>query len=89
MAIAEGQFNSIGDKITIKVDKKTGDNNNLLENVIVFFTKNNKNTSVIKAKTGELASSKKTNTLQLILHDGNIITIHIQRILKNVKKDLM
>jgi len=71
MAIAEGQFNSISDKITIKVDRKYGDNNNLLENVIVFFTKNNKNTTVIKAKTGEITSNKKSNTLQLILYDGN------------------
>jgi len=71
MAIAEGQFNSIGDKITIKVDKKTGDKGNLLENVILFLTENNKNTTVIKAKTGEIASSKKSNTLQLVLYDGN------------------
>jgi len=71
MAIVEGQFNSIGGKITIKVDKKSGDKGNLLENVIVFLTENNKNNTVIKAKTGELVSNKKSNTLQLILHDGN------------------
>lgn len=71
MAIAEGQFNSIGEKITIKVDKKTGENGNQLENVIVFLKKNNKNTTVIKAKTGELRSSKESNILQLVLYDGN------------------
>ena len=65
MAIAEGQFNSIGGNITIKVDKKTGDKGNLLENVIVFLKENNKNNTVIKAKTGELASSKKSNTLTI------------------------
>lgn len=87
MAIAEGQFNSIGDKITIKVDKKTGDKGNLLENVIVFFTENNKNTTVIKAKTGEIASNKKTNTLQLILHDGNYYNdIHTKDRLKRKKR---
>jgi len=71
MVIAEGQFNSIEGKITIKVDKKYGEKNNLLKNVIVFLTDNNKNTTVIKAKTGELSASKESNTLQLILHDGN------------------
>jgi len=87
MIIAEGQFNSIGDKITIKVDKKYGDKGNLLENVIVFFTKNNKNTTVIKAKTGELVSSKKSNTLQLILHDGNYYDdIHTKDPLKRKKR---
>jgi len=71
MAIAEGQFNSIGEKITLKVDKKTGENGNLLENVIVFLKHNNKNTTVIKAENGELRSSKESNILQLVLYNGN------------------
>jgi len=87
MAIVEGQFNSIGGKITIKVDKKSGDKGNLLENVIVFFTKNNKNTTVIKAKTGEIVSNKKTNTLQLILHNGNYYNdIHSKDPVKRKKR---
>ena len=71
MAIAAGQFNPIGDKITIKVDKKFGENGNQLENVTVFLKESNKNTTVIKAKTGELISSKKSNILQLVLYNGN------------------
>lgn len=71
MAIVAGQFNPIGDKITIKVDKKFGENGNQLENVTVFLKESNKNTTVIKAKTGELISSKKSNILQLVLYDGN------------------
>jgi len=87
MAIVEGQFNSIGGKITIKVDKKTGDKGNLLENVIVFLTENNKNNTVIKAKTGELASNKKSNTLQLILHDGNYYQdVHTKDPIKRKKR---
>jgi len=87
MVIAEGQFNSIGDRITIKVDKKIGDKGNLLENVIVFFTENNKNRTVIKAKTGEIASNKETNTLQLILHDGNYYNdIHTKDPVKRKKR---
>mgnify|MGYP000194560797 CR=1 FL=1 len=87
MAIAEGQFNSIGDKITIKVDKKTGDKGTLLEDVIVFITESNKNSTVIKAKTGEIASNKKSNTLQLILYDGNYYNdIHTKDPLKRKKR---
>jgi len=71
MAIVAGQFNPIGDKITIKVDKKFGENGNQLENVTVFLKEGNKNTTVIKAKTGELISSEKSNILQLVLYNGN------------------
>ena len=71
MAIVAGQFNPIGTKITIKVDKKFGENGNQLENVTVFLKENNKNTTVIKAETGELISSKKSNILQLVLYNGN------------------
>ena len=72
LLIAEGQFNSVGNSgITIKVDKKYGEEENLLENVTVFLTENRKNNTVIKAKTGELLASKESNTLQLILNDGN------------------
>ncbi len=70
MLITEGQFNQLGN-ITIKVEKKYGDNENLLKDVTLFMTKNGKNKTVIKAKSGELISSKKTNTLQLVLNDGN------------------
>lgn len=70
MLITEGQFNQLGN-ITIKVEKKYGDNENLLKDVTLFMTKNGKNKTVIKATSGELISSKKTNTLQLVLNDGN------------------
>ncbi len=70
MLITEGQFNKLGN-ITIKVEKKYGDNENLLKDITLFMTKNRKNKTVIKAKSGKLISSKKTNTLQLVLNDGN------------------
>lgn len=70
MAIAEGQFNSISD-VTIKVDKKSGENGNHLENIILFKKTGNQNKTVIKAKTGELISSEQSNILQLVLFDGN------------------
>lgn len=73
MAIAEGQFNNIG-TMSIKVDKKLGENGNELEGVIIHL-KNNETgmgaNTVIKAKKGLLKSEDSSNLLQLELFDGN------------------
>ena len=71
MAIAEGQFSEVGN-YTIKVDKKSGDNGNILNGVIIHIKLNNGegNKTVIKAKRGELISSESSNTLKLVLYDG-------------------
>jgi lipopolysaccharide export system permease protein len=71
MLITEGQFNKVGNSFTIKVEEKYGDKENLLRDITVFLTENRKNKTVIKAETGKLIASKETNTLQLILNDGN------------------
>ncbi len=71
MLITEGQFNKVGNSFTIKVEEKYGDEENLLRDITVFLTENRKNKTVIKAETGKLIASKETNTLQLILNDGN------------------
>lgn len=72
LAIAEGQFNEIGD-INIKVEKKYGDRGQFLQNVVIHKkTKNrNGNYTVIVAEKGELKSSKDSNILQLKLTNGN------------------
>ena len=71
MAIAEGQFNQIGN-INIKVDKKSGENGEKLENVTIHIKNNNGigNKAIIKANSG-LLSSTSNNTLSLDLFDGN------------------
>lgn len=72
LAIAEGQFNEIGD-INIKVDKKSGDRGQYLEGVIIH----DKNTAVagnfkvIISEKGELKSNTDSNVLQLELINGN------------------
>ncbi len=72
MAIAEGQFNTIGNDFNIKVKEKSGDNDQYLEDVTIHIKNvSGKNTKTIKAKTGELFSEKNSNILQLILYDGN------------------
>ena len=72
MAIAEGQFSEVG-SYTIKVDKKSGNEGRFLENVTIH--KKGKlgsgNSSVIKAKNGEIVSNKDSNILKLVLKDGN------------------
>lgn len=73
MAIAEGQFNAVGN-INIKVDKKTGDNNEQLEGVIMHIKNSQQGlgaNTVIRAKNGLLLSQEGSNYLQLQLFDGN------------------
>ena len=71
MAIAEGQFNAIGD-INIKVDKKSGENDNHLTGITLHTQKNSKNTTVIKAESGDLVpGDANLNVLQLVLYNGN------------------
>ena len=72
IAIAEGVFSDFESAdMNIKVDRKYGDNDNFLENVIIHQkTKTNVNYRVIKAKTGELKSNEKSNIIQLVLYDG-------------------
>lgn len=72
VAVSEGQFNEIGD-INIKVSKKSGDRDQFLEDVIIHKKTQGitGNKTVIKANEGELVSKEGTNTLSLILKDGN------------------
>lgn len=74
VAIAEGVFSDFESaELNIKVDRKYGENDNFLENVIIHQkTKANVNFRVIKAKTGELKSSEASNIIQLVLNDGNL-----------------
>lgn len=72
MAIAEGQFSEIGN-YTIKVQKKSGDKGNYLTGVTIHkkLDFGQGNTTVINAEKGELVSSETSNTLKLILTNGN------------------
>ena len=74
MVISEGQFSQVGDNFNIKVAKKSGDNDQYLENVVIHKKNDDKpngNYTVIIADNGELASEENSNTLSLILNDGN------------------
>lgn len=71
MAIAEGQFNDVG-FYNIKVNKKSGENGNILTGVTIHEKPSNmgENKTVIKAKNGKLISSEKSSILKLVLNDG-------------------
>ncbi|WP_313805973.1 LptF/LptG family permease [Flavobacterium sp.] len=71
MAIAEGQFNTIGNS-NIKVGKKSGDNGELLEDVTMHIKSNtgSGNKTVIKSKRGVLKSDENSSILKLDLIDG-------------------
>lgn len=88
LAIAEGQFNEIGN-INIKVDKKTGDRGQFLDGVIIHDKNTSKigNYKVIASEKGELKSSTDSNVLQLELTNGNYYEEIIDRDKrKNVNK---
>lgn len=72
-AIVEGAFSDLeGTDMNMKVDRKYGENERFLENVIIHRkSKTNINNTVIKAKKGELISSEGSDILQLVLYDGN------------------
>ncbi|QYA25882.1 YjgP/YjgQ family permease [Gramella sp. MT6] len=71
MAISEGIFNDIG-TFNIKVDEKSGENDQYLTDVIIHQKKaTGGNNTVIKAKEGELVGSTDSDVLSLILKEGN------------------
>ena len=72
MAIAEGQFNDIGD-YNIKVEEKSGDKGQFLKKVVIHKkgVRRAGNTTVIISETGELKSNPDSNILQLVLFEGH------------------
>ena len=74
MAIAEGQFSQVGNEFNIKVKKKSGENDQYLEEVVIHKKEaqhSGRNSTVIIADRGELTSEIGSNTLSLVLNDGN------------------
>ena len=70
LAITEGVFNNIG-LMNIKVDNKYGINNSKLEDIIIHKSnKNNDNSLVIKASSGELIGDEGSDILKIVLYDG-------------------
>lgn len=70
--IVEGVFSDIeGTDMNMKVGKKSGNNDQFLEDIVIHQKSKTKvNTTVIKAKNGELISSQASDIIQLVLYDG-------------------
>jgi lipopolysaccharide export system permease protein len=74
MVIAEGQFSQVGDDFNIKVDRKHGDRDQYLDNVVIHKKnpkKPNSNNIVMLAEEGELIGEENSNTLTLLLKSVN------------------
>jgi lipopolysaccharide export system permease protein len=71
LAIAEGQFSKVGNYV-IKVEKKSGEKENILTGITIHKQSfsNIGNTTVIKAKNGELISDESSNVLKMVLFNG-------------------
>ncbi|WP_394348962.1 LptF/LptG family permease [Pareuzebyella sediminis] len=70
-AIEKGVFSDF-EGMSIKVDDKYGEKDRFLKNVIIHQkTETNVNSTVIKAKDGELISSEDSEIIQLVLKDGH------------------
>jgi lipopolysaccharide export system permease protein len=88
LAIAEGQFNEIGN-INIKVDKKSGDRGQYLDGVVIHEKSETRsgNYKVIISEKGELKSSPDSNVLQLELINGNYYEEIVDKdVRKNINK---
>ncbi len=70
MAINEKRFSNVASYV-IRVDKKSGENNEILNDVIIHESNSTQNRTVIKSRTGELKSGSNPNLISLILYDGN------------------
>ncbi len=69
--IVEGVFSDF-EGINIKVDRKYGENDRFLENVIIHQkSRLQRNTTVIKAANGELVSAEGSDIISLHLKDGH------------------
>ena len=70
-AVSEGIFSDF-EGMNIKVDEKYGENDSFLKNVIIHIkNKASINSTVIKAKKGQLISSETSDIIQLVLTDGH------------------
>jgi lipopolysaccharide export system permease protein len=90
IAIAEGQFNQIGEDFNIKVAEKSGERGEFLKEVIIHkknMKRPSSNLIVIIAEDGELASIEGSNTLSLILNNGHYYEEMIEKDYKKQQRE--
>jgi lipopolysaccharide export system permease protein len=90
IAIAEGQFNQIGEDFNIKVAEKSGERGAFLKEVIIHkknMKRPSSNLIVIIAEDGELASIEGSNTLSLILNNGHYYEEMVEKDYKKQQRE--
>jgi lipopolysaccharide export system permease protein len=90
IAIAEGQFNQIGEDFNIKVAEKSGERGEFLKEVIIHkknMKRPSSNLIVIIAEDGELASIEGSNTLSLILNNGHYYEEMVEKDYKKQQRE--
>ena len=79
LALVEGSFNSDLPGYQIKFDKKYGEEQNLLENVLIYdLTGNNGNQKVITAERGKIITEEGSRYMTFVLNDGNYYEEHFK-----------
>lgn len=77
MALVEGSFNDEMPGYSIKFEKKYGEENNLLKDVLIIDTQGTKeDQSIITAKRGKITTEEGSKYMTLILEDGYYFEDH-------------
>lgn len=86
--ISAGVFSDLeGTDMNMKVDRKYGEKDRFLDNVVIHQkTPGRINSTVIKAESGELISSEKSDVLQLVLKNGSYYEDILGKNLNNNRK---
>ncbi len=79
LALVAGSFNTEIPGYHIKFDKKYGEDENLLENVLIYDLSENKgNNKIITAEKGKIISEKGSLYMTLVLNNGNFFEDHVK-----------
>ncbi len=79
LAFVEGTFNVDIPGYVIKFDKKYGEENNLLKNVLIYQTKDHRSINSITAKKGTIYTEEGSKYMSLLLEDGFFYQEHWHR----------
>lgn len=87
MALVEGSFNDEMPGFSIKFEKKYGEENNLLKDVLIIETKGSKEDQVITtAERGKITTEEGSKYMTLILEDGYYFEDHTNSQTKRTNK---
>lgn len=89
LAFVEGTFNTDIPGYVIKFDKKYGEEENLLKNVLIYQTKDHRTINSITAKKGTISSEEGSRYMSLFLEDGFYFQEHWNTSSKRKERERM